>query len=493
MIHQLNRHIIGHITIACTSFLLALPTCILAESNIDPTTGNDQQQDSPAAQETFDINLVSGVNLALSAKKRLGQALGTAQKADIQLTLAESDFELKVTPKGDAGFVGGGKAGGGTTIASGIEFSKRFTHGTRLVFYPSIAKIAKDYLQNLKATITQPLLRGFGKEYTLSSLYGAQFSDRTARRSLHLAQVRVILQAVQSMFEVSKQMKLVEYDTETLERLKKFCVSTEMKEKIGLCDSLDVYRAKTELKRAEDALNSSLEHLGDAKDSLRETLALPLDLPINVKVAIEYSPVDISIDEAISTALKNRIELDQVEDQLMETRRLQRIAKKNLWPELNLVIDYSNYGRDELFSNTWTNRRESKWGIGFTTSANVERVNETAAYQQSVIAVDEAGINVAQTKDNIVLEVKRTLRTLDRAVDKISVQEAQILNAQSEYHLARLKFEHGLANNFDLIQAEKNLISAQTALIGAIIEHKINEFKLLAALGTLVDKPECCR
>lgn len=472
--------------------IFCIPLFSYAEAN-DPLHDSEIQQQGDEAQEVFEINLVKGVNLALSAKKRLGQAYGSLQKAEIAATLAGNEFDLKITPKGDAGFVGGGRAGGGMTVATGVELSKKFTHGTRIAFYPSIAKIAKDYLQNLKTSITQPLLRGFGKEYTLSALYGAQFADRTARRSLYLTQVRVIIQAVQAMLEVTKQKTLVEFDRETYERLKKFCISTEMKEKIGLCDSLDVYRAKTELKRAEDALNSSLERFGDAKDTLRETLALPLDLPVEVNVPIEFNPVDISVEEAISTALHNRIELDQVEDQFMETKRLQRIAKKNLWPELNLVVDYTNYGRDEVFSNSWTSRRESKWGIGFTTNANIERFNETAAYEQSIIAVDDAGINVAQTNDNIVIEVKRTLRTLSRAEEKIGVQEAQILNARSEYHLARLKFEHGLANNFDLIQAEKNLISAQTALINAIIEHKITEFKLLAALGTLVDKPQGCR
>ncbi|MBA3816512.1 MAG: TolC family protein, partial [Parachlamydiaceae bacterium] len=471
--------------------LLLSFSIIVAEPDIQGKSPEFNQQEE--LEDAFEIDLVKGVNLALTAKKRLGQAFGNLQKSEIATTLAANEFALKLTPKGDAGFIGGGKAGGGSTIAAGVELSKKFTHGTRIAFYPSIAKIAKDYLQNLKASITQPLLRGFGKEYTLSALYGAQFSDRSARRSLYLAQVRVMLQAIQSMLEVSKQKTLVGFDRETYERLKKFCVSTEMKEKIGLCDSLDVYRAKTELKRAEDALNTSLERFGDAKDTLREALALPLDLPIEVQVPIEYNPVDITMEEAITVALSNRIELDQVEDQLIETRRLQRIAKKNLWPELNLVIDYTNYGRDEVFSNSWTHKRESKWGFGFTTNANVERFSETAAFEQSVIAVDDAGINVAQTRDNIVLDVKRTLRTLTRAVEKIAVQESQIINARNEYHLARLKFEHGLANNFDLIQAEKNLISAQTALIGAIIEHRVNEFKLLASLGTLVDKPESCR
>ena len=84
------------------------------------------------------------------------------------------------------------------------------------------------------------------------------------------------------------------------------------------------------------------------------------------------------------------------------------------------------------------------------------------------------------------------IRTLSRTEEKIVMQEEQIHNSQKESRLAKIKFNHGMANNFDLIQSEKNLRSAQNGLISAMIEHKITTFKLLAALGTLADKPGMC-
>src|SRR5262249_41963903 len=157
----------------------------------------------------------------------------------------------------------------------------------------------------------QPLLKGFGREYTLSPLYAAQYANRSACRALYVSQIRLILQTITGMYEIARQKALVALEKESLERIQKFCTSTKMKERIGLCDALDVYRAEIELKRAEESLDQSQDRLQDAKDSLRDILALSLDQPIDVDVPIEWTPSPISLEEAIGVALDNRIEIDQ--------------------------------------------------------------------------------------------------------------------------------------------------------------------------------------
>jgi outer membrane protein TolC len=236
-----------------------------------------------------------------------------------------------------------------------------------------------------------------------------------------------------------------------------------------------------------------LDRLQDAKDNLRDILSLPLDQEIEVKVTIDYESVDIDPDKAIEVALRHRIELDQARDQIAESRRLVCVAKNNLLPDLNVVVDYTSYAWDEAFTRSWTTKRESKWGIGLVSTGDFDNDRQRASYEGSLISKDDAIRNAEQVHDNIILDVKRTLRLLTRAEEKIALQEEQVQNSRKEFHLSRLKFEHGLANNFDLIQAEKNLRSAQSSLVSAIIEHRIGEFKLLAALGTLADKPGLCR
>ena len=90
----------------------------------------------------------------------------------------------------------------------------------------------------------------------------------------------------------------------------------------------------------------------------------------------------------------------------------------------------------------------------------------------------------------IVIEVKRGVRALERASKNIRIQEEKIASAEGKRHLSRVKFERGMANNLDVIQAEEQVRSAKTALLNAIVEHITGEYNLRVALGTLADKPD---
>lgn len=442
--------------------------------------------------QRLSLNLETAINMALTSSRKLGAALSAVDNAEIGMGTAATEFDLKILPKGDMGFVGGGKAKEGWTVGSGIELYKKFVKGTRFSFNPSLMKAGNDFTSNLRTSIKQPLLRGFGLEYNLAPIRAAQFAKRTAYRNLYLAQVRLILQTIQALYDIARGEAVVELDRESVARLRSFCSSTRVKERIGLCNALDLYRAEIEFKHAEDGLNQSLERLQDAKDSLRDLLGLNWDQDFEVQVPLDCEPVQVPLEEAIEVALTHRVELDQARDQLMESKRLMRLAKHNLKPDLNLAIDYTSFGYDEVFTRSWTTKRESTWGFGLTTSSDFYKISENAAYEQSLISSGDAARNEEQQRENIILEVKRILRTLQRTLEKIAMQEEQIHNSQKEYRLAKLKFEHGLANNFDLIQAEKNLRAALSGLINARIEQKISCFKLLATLGTLADKPGIC-
>lgn len=444
-------------------------------------------------QEVLVLTLEKGIYLATTAERRLSSMQGALLQSEINIQLACAEFDWNIFPKADAGLVGGGRAGVGATLGMGVEVSKKFTNGTRFVFIPTMMKAAKNYQSNLQTSITQPLLRGFGSAYTLAPLRAAQFSNRSAIRQYYIAQAKQIFVAIKGMYEILKQEKLVELDQESVARMEKFVLSTKMKERIGMSDALDIYRAETEFKLTEDSLSRSSEQLQDAKDGLRDILGLSIEMPISVDIKLEYAPVSANEVEAITAALNNRIEIDQAEDAYYESKRLENLAGLNLRPELNLVVDYTSFSWDEAFTRSWTGKRESKWGIGFVTSGDPWNTREQAAYQMSQFNSLDSAMTLEQIRDNIVLDVKRALREIKRAEDRIHLSEEQIENSKKGYYTSRIKFEYGMANNFDLLQAEKSLRQAQAALISSIIDHRIGEFRFLSVLGLLLEKPMVCR
>ncbi len=445
------------------------------------------------AEPPLMLDLPTAIGIAISANRNLANAVDNVKRSQLNLDLALSSFDVKITPSADLGVIGGGDAGMGSTIGGSLELCKKFRSGTRASIRPYITKDAHHYHSGLQAKITQPLFRGFGKAFTFAPVYAAEFANRTAFRSAYLAAVDMVGRLIQSMYSVIRTAKILRLEIDAHERLKRFYAAIKIKEKIGMADSLDVYRTETELKHSEDNIENEKEMLEDAKDRVRELLALPLGRNISINLEEDYSPFNLDVDQAIDNALANRMEIEQALDRWNDTRRLSGVAKNNMLPDLNMVLDFSNIGRNEVFTDTFTDERDSRWGIGFMSSTDWNQTAQKIAYEQTLFTMLTAERNYEQVQNIIIMEVKRAIRALRRAAQKIKLQFQQIHSSEGGLKLAKLKFDRGLANNFDVIQAEKTLRQALSMHISAIIEHKVGEYRFLAAIGLLVDKPKICR
>jgi outer membrane protein len=427
--------------------------------------------------------------LALDRNRQLLNSLDTVIKAQSSADVANAEFDFQIKPNADVGYIGGGTAGSGPAYGLGVDFSKRFAWGTRVNVNPFIIKANKMFHSNLRAIITQPLLRGLGNEFSCSYLRGTEFNLRSALRSYYTSQCQLIYRTIFSLYDLVKSHRSVTLSQESYERMKRFDQAAKLKSKMGLSDPLDIYRSEIEMRQAEDSLKASQERFQESEDAIRDLLALPPDIPLFVDIPMEYNPNNIEFDEALQIALNNRIELDQANDQVTENTRLSKLAKNRLWPELNLTLNYSNLAQDQVFTETWRKRRESTWGVGFTTSTDFNPVAEKASYEQSLLAIEISNRGVEQATANITFEVKRSLRLLNRTLERIELQKKQMRTTEGELRLAQVKFDRGMGNNFDLIQAEKSFRSAQLSYWTALIDHILGEYQLRMTLGLLMEKP----
>lgn len=435
------------------------------------------------------LTLESAINRALKSNRQFIGALESLQKSQLNLEIAESEFDLKITPNADGGWAGGSNLKHGPKAGIGVSLYKKFTQGTRISFAPSLQKRGQHFHTDLNTTITQPLLRGFGKEFTLSGLRGAEFSLRSTIRSLYTAEIGLILKTINALYEVVRSEEFLKLYKESYDRLQGYYNAAKLKEKIGLSDALDVYRAEIESKHAEETWKAAQVRFQDSQDALRDILALSFDSELEIHIPLEYNEVALDMNDAIETALENRIEVDQSKDQVAESQRMARLAKDSLYPELNLILNFNNSGADEIFHRACFAKRQTIWSLGFTTSSDFNQIAQQAAYQQSVIGICSSERALETTRANLTVEIKKNLRQLQQTYERIQLQKQQVHMANGELRLSLLKFNHGYANNFDVIQAEKGYRSAELALFGAVIDHILGQYQLRAALGLLTDKP----
>jgi outer membrane protein TolC len=86
---------------------------------------------------------------------------------------------------------------------------------------------------------------------------------------------------------------------------------------------------------------------------------------------------------------------------------------------------------------------------------------------------------------NIANEVRAAARNLERIGKSIVLQERNTDFAQKQLRLATLRYQRGLASNFDIIDAENNLIQARSNYVSLVSDYHVAQIELKRVTGTL--------
>lgn len=436
-------------------------------------------------RDVYDLEAI--INRSLEANWGMVDARDDIERARLRLDIAEAEFELKIYPGTSIGFSGGDEQSADTDIGLGVRLEKKTQFGTQIDVTPSIETIDGQYRSRAGVHITQPLLRGVGRDYTLSGVYSARFGERTALRMRYQREIDTVVGAVRHGYEVVRQRELLRLRQESYQRLGELAEATAVKQPMGLASSMDLYRVRIQRNQAEEERNRSRETYADALDTLKIFLALPLEKGIDVFLPLDFDRIDMDEEEMIQTALARRLELEQLRDALAEAERLSERAETDILPELDIRLFLTQTG-DPSTSFPGSAPEHTRWGISLGSTTDLRRTSQQAIFEDSLLNVRQAARRQRIARDDITAQVKREIRNLERLDKAIINQEEQIHQARGQLELARAKFEHGMADNFDLIDAEIALRRAQTQLISAVIDYIVGQYRLRAVIGTLVDR-----
>ncbi|MDM8551407.1 TolC family protein [Desulfobacterales bacterium HSG2] len=454
--------------------------------SVSDATAQENNTETETAVSEISLGLEDAVNIAVAVNRDILKSAFRLKNQKLSLRTARSDFDLKIFPNASGG-VGGDESETQKSFGAGLSLQKKLTLGPRISLEPEIKKGDTSYESGLGVSFEIPLFRGAGREVTLDGVYTAEYSIRNAERSHYQTLVSTVLSTISAFYEVEKQKSLVRLNENLKNRMYGHAETARAKEKVGLATPIDVYRAEIQLKNVEDRLTGAVESLRSAEDELKTILTLPLETGVTVIAPLKCEDIHVTETKAIETAVKKRWETEQAEDDFNHVVRQSKIAKNKLLPELKIVGNYSRLGTSEDFDQSMT-FDEDRWGFQVIADTDLSRDSEKANYQKSLTNIKNAGLRIKEVRENIIKEVRSHLRFTDKAKARIGIRQEQIVQAEGKLALAQVKFNFGMATNFDLIEAETELERARSELLSAKIDYIVGTYKFRAVLGTLIER-----
>jgi len=434
------------------------------------------------------IQLPGGANLSIPVTTASGVAS------------AETQFQTQVNPSFS---VTRGQVAGSTEATQiesyGLGISKFFITGGQLNLTPSVTSSKfETFTSGLQANFTQPLLRGawpfvVGEPVTSakSDLFKEELNagccEDTSRQGL-------IFNVISQYYGIKNQRELVEIAKKAVERSERLFKATQAKQNVELATQLDVSRAEVQLSTQQVAFNQAVQDLGNKQETFKVLLGLNTRETIELTDEVVYQPSEGEIKaedlpKFIEIAIKNRPDLKSQQVRVDDADRRLRIARNSLLPGLASSFNYTvdNVGglNDTPFSVAANSR---SWSGTLTLSYPLPLTSTNINIEQNAVQLRREERTLVEKRENISRDINTDLRNVVKLQEQIPIVKSQIESAEKKLKIANFRFDRGLASNFDIVDAENNLIQARQNLTKSIVDYLIAKNQLKRDMGVLTDE-----
>lgn len=341
------------------------------------------------------------------------------------------------------------------------------------------------FSSSLGVSLSQPLLRGAGREVAYNSLIQAERNLVYAIRSFELYRQRFAIDTASRFYSLVREIQSLDNQHRNMDSVIHAREKAEALHEVGSASLLDVLRAKTSELNSKNSLIAAEESLNLNMDRFLIYLGLPTTQKIEI-VPLEIEPAlpDYDIRSAVEVAFCNRLDLLTRREQLEDSERNLRIAKNSLLPDLDLNLGYSvSTASDPSYFDQ--KRDRDSWSAGLSLEIPLDRVNERNSYRSAQISHGQAGRSLEEFEDELVIEIETAIRELKRRWQSLEIQGQQIEVQGRTTRIAEIQFNQGEIENRDFLEAKQALLEAENSLISERVDFEITRLRLLMDLGIL--------
>ena len=325
---------------------------------------------------------------------------------------------------------------------------------------------------------------------TVSAIRAAKAYQQLTADSERRIQATQVRDIAFSYHEVQLAKAQVEVLEQSVRQLKDFEADVRKKNKAGTASEFTWLSAQVSLSNEEPRLIAARNRFSLAKIAFRN-LTFIEDAEFDLSDPLEYTPVEVDLDEALALGMQKRPELLEKAGSI--TLRKENITqqKSDYYPRVDLVAGYNYYNPDpySFIPGSTADGWQDHWNAGVRASWNLfdggrRRANVSESKLRMAIEEDQ----YIDLRRSIELEIRtHWLRGRDSA-EVINATTKSIGLAERALKIARTRFDAGLSTNLEVTQANLELGDARLARFVALYEYMNAVAGMKYAVGILLEE-----
>ena len=305
------------------------------------------------------------------------------------------------------------------------------------------------------------------------ALKRAEHSLQSARLNFDRQRLQLEGQVIDDYYDLVQSVRELEIEEQRLAQSRANLELAQRKFEVGLIAEVEALRLQVEMLQAEATYDQAQTDIELRRDLLRETLGLDVWEPITIDTDVQYEIHPIDAQRALEIGLARRTDMKRAEI-FAEINEL-NLAEARRRNGINATFgaNVSMQGRGSEISAVSDNFERNRWGVDLQISLPlIDSGQRQASISQARIALEQSRLGREQQRRLIIQQVRDATRRVHEAERQIDLRQAALEFAQRTYDVEQSRFELGLADSQQLLQAQGNLTQARINALAAVIGYQ---------------------
>jgi outer membrane protein TolC len=347
------------------------------------------------------------------------------------------------------------------------------------------------YQSDLNLTLSQPLLKNFGRETTDLNINVAAYAKEGSLERFKAKLNDTVLSVVTQYYTLYGLLEDRESKKVALQLNEKILAETKARVKAGVLPAMEILNAEFGLAQRQKDLIDAEKALRDEYDVVRLLLQLqdrrdivPVDVPTRDEIVAKE-------DDALQTARSLRPELKEQMATQKSIDLQKRVAKNRTLPDLSLNMNFMPTGLDTDYPAALGNIGAIDypvWSVGLRFSYPLGNRAAQNDYIKSALKSEQNLVQTRSVEENIANEVRTAIRGLVSGYQQIAVADRGLEFATERVRSFIKKNEVGLATTKDVIDVTNDQVAAKTNQIRALANYAVAIVQYWKATGEILDR-----
>ncbi len=431
------------------------------------------------------ISLPDYVYLALSESEQMLDVSEQILLSDLDLAGAEYQFDSRFVP-----LASWGTGATGDTQSAGLEWNKATTFGTKFstVVSGGITESSGEEFSttNSYIQISQNLFRKWGERYNRAPLTKAEYQKKKKTFQIQKSRQTVIKTAIQKYYQTLLSEKIVESAERSFQRSKENLEVSKSRQSVGLVSKSDVYRARIALLNTESSYKDQQRTHTTRIEDLHEYVRLFEIWHLKPKSKIQkfHPVVPNRWDDAV---LESNFDWAsyQIDKKISQLNMFK--AERDMYPDLSLDLKYGNSTSGRSFTDENTTS-DTTWSVQFRLNSTVDLFYEKQSLAKEKIAIRRLERTGESLRRRIFRDIREGVNSLKAEDRRLRISDEKKKQSEKAFDLSRIRYERGLINNLELIEAENDLYNSDLENLQAQVGYNLASVDLAYVLCLLSEE-----